>query len=160
MSDSEEPTAASPETLAFVEDFAITFERLGLVRMTGRVMGWLLVCDPPQQTFGQIAEALQASKGSISAALKFLTTARWVDRASKPGDRKDYYTIRPGVMPDLIKQQSAQYSAFTDVLGRGLDALDDPDSPAAERLRDMHDFFAWLSKEMPALMDRWDREHR
>lgn len=135
-------------------------ERLGLVRMTGRVMGWLLVCDPPEQNFGQIADALQASKGSISTALKFLTTARWVDKASKPGDRKDYYTIRPGVMPDLIKQQAAQYSLFTEVTARGMDLFDDPRSESAKRLRDMHDFFRWLEKELPALMERWDRERR
>ncbi|HEX2145890.1 MAG TPA: MarR family transcriptional regulator [Glycomyces sp.] len=152
--------AASPEALAFVEDFALTFERLGLVRMTGRVMGWLLIADPPEQTFADIAEVLQASKGSISTALKFLTTARWVDKTSKPGDRKDYYTIRPGVMPDLIKQQSAQYSRFTETLSQGFALFEGPDAPGAERLRDMHDFFAWMEKELPALMERWDREQR
>lgn len=153
-------TAASPEALAFVEDFALTFERLGLVRMTGRVMGWLLIADPPEQTFAEIGVVLQASKGSISTALKFLTTARWVNKVSRPGDRKDYCTIRPGVMPDLIKQQAAQYSVFTQTLERGFDLFDGPDSPRAERLRDMHDFFAWMEKELPALMERWDREQR
>ncbi len=159
---SPEPAAsgASPEALAFVEDFALTFERLGLVRMTGRVMGWLLVADPPEQTFAEITAVLQASKGSISTALKFLTTARWVDKVSKPGDRRDYYTIRPGVMPDLIKQQAAQYSLFTQTLARGFDLFDDPESPKTERLRDMYDFFAWMEKELPALMERWDREQR
>jgi hypothetical protein len=155
MTEPERPTPA-PEILAFVEDFALTFERLGLVRMTGRVMGWLLVCDPPEQTFTQIVQALGASKSSISTALKFLTTARWADRSSKPGDRQDYYTIRPGVMPDLIQQQAARYSTFTDVLARGLNVLDDP--ATAGRLRDMHDFFAWLAEEMPALMDRWEHD--
>ncbi|WP_026924618.1 GbsR/MarR family transcriptional regulator [Glycomyces arizonensis] len=157
MTGPDQPTAP-PEALAFVEDFALTFERLGLVRMTGRVMGWLLVCDPPEQTFTQIVQALSASKSSISTALKFLTTARWVDRSSKPGDRQDYYTIRPDAMPDLIKQQTAQYTTFTDVLGRGLDVFDDPESAAAGRVRNMHDFFAWLAKEMPALMDRWEQD--
>jgi DNA-binding MarR family transcriptional regulator len=35
------------------------------------------------------AEALQASKGSISTALKTLVTMRWVDKNSRPGDRKE-----------------------------------------------------------------------
>lgn len=159
MSDPDQAaTGADAATLAFVEDFALAMERLGLVRMTGRVMGWLLVCDPPAQTFGQIAEALQASKGSISTALKFLSTAGWVGKTSKPGERADYYTIRPGAMADLVKQQSAQYAAFTEVTARGLALFADAPAERSARLRDMHDFFAWLARELPALMDRWETE--
>ncbi|MDN3241393.1 GbsR/MarR family transcriptional regulator [Glycomyces tritici] len=159
MSDPDQAaTGADPQTLAFVEDFALAMERLGLVRMTGRVMAWLLVCDPPAQTFGQIAEALQASKGSISTALKFLTTAGWVGKTSKPGVRGDFYTIRSGAMADLIKQQSGQYAVFTQVTARGLALFEDAPPERSERLRDMHEFFSWLAKELPALMDRWETE--
>jgi DNA-binding transcriptional regulator GbsR (MarR family) len=160
MTRPEDAVPDSAETLAFVEDFAIMMERLGLVRMTGRVMGWLLVCDPPEQTFGQIAEALHASKGSISTALKFLTTAGWVAKTSRPGERADYYAIRSGAMADLVKQQSSQYAAFSDVTARGLALFADAPAEKGERLRDMHEFFTWLAKELPALMDRWDRERR
>ena len=161
MAGPEEATPnATPEELAFVEEFALAMERLGLVRMTGRVIGWLLVCDPPEQTFGQIADVLQASKGSISTALKFLTTASWVVKSSKPGDRKDYYTIKPGAMADLVRQQSTQYSAFADVLGKGVDSFGDLPAERTARIREMHDLFSWLAKEMPALMERWDRDHR
>jgi hypothetical protein len=63
-------------------------------------------------------------------------------------------------MADMVKQQSAQYGLFTEVTERGLALFDDPASAEAGRLRDMHEFFGWLQKELPALMDRWDREHR
>lgn len=152
--------SASADELAFVEEFALAMERLGLVRMTGRVIGWLLVCDPAEQTFGQIAEVLQASKGSISTALKFLTTAGWVVKRSKPGDRRDYYTVRPGAMADLVRQQSVQYASFAETVGRGVDLLEDAPAERSERLRDMHELFSWLAEEMPAMMDRWDRSRR
>jgi hypothetical protein len=29
-----------------------------------------------------------------------------------------------------------------------------------ERLQDMHDFYAWLEREMPALWERWRREQQ
>lgn len=154
----EQNAAPTPEQLAFVEDFALVLERMGLVRMTGRAAGWLLVSTPPEQTFGQIADALQASKGSISNALKQLTTMRWVDKSSKPGDRKDYYSIRPGIMPELIRAQSGQYVDLTAMTARGLALFDDPDGQPAARVRDMHEFFVWLSKEMPAMVDRWYSE--
>ncbi len=157
--DNAQTTAPNPEQLAFVEDFALVLERMGLVRMTGRAAGWLLVSDPPEQTFGQIADALQASKGSISSALKTLVTMRWVDKLSKPGDRKDYYAIRPGILPELIRQQSGMYTDLTNMTTRGLALFDDPNGPDAERVRDMHEFFVWMGKELPALIDRWYAEH-
>jgi hypothetical protein len=161
MSSTEHEAAeTTAEQLAFVEDFALVLERMGLVRMTGRAAGWLLVCDPPQQTFGQIADALQASKGSISTALKTLVTMRWVDKISKPGDRKDYYSIRPGILPELTRQQSGMYTDLTNMTSRGLTLFDDPNGEGAARVRDMHEFFVWMGKELPALIDRWDAEQR
>lgn len=152
-------TAPNADQLAFVEDFALILERMGLVRMTGRAAGWLLVRDPPEQTFGQIADALQASKGSISTALKTLVTMRWVDKISKPGDRKNYYSIRPGILPELTRQQSGMYTDLTTMTARGLALFDDPNGTDAARVRDMHDFFVWMGKELPALIDRWYAEH-
>lgn len=156
-----EPTTAPTDAqLAFVEEFALVLERMGLVRMVGRTVGWLLVCDPPEQTFNQIAEALQASKGSISSSLKTLTTMRWVDKTTKPGDRRDYYTIRPAILPELTRQQSGMYEGLTETTSRGLALFDDPNGNQAARVREMHDFFVWMGKEMPALLDRWDAERR
>ncbi|MET8870465.1 MarR family transcriptional regulator [Nocardia sp. NPDC004604] len=157
--DNEQTTAPTAQQLAFVEELALVLERMGLVRMAGRAAGWLLVSNPPEQTFGQIAEALQASKGSISSALKTLVTMRWVDKISKPGDRKDYYSIRPGVLPELTRQQSGMYNDLTNMTARGLALFDNPDGADAARVRDMHEFFVWMGKEMPALIDRWYVDH-
>ncbi|MEU8898155.1 MarR family transcriptional regulator [Nocardia sp. NPDC048505] len=158
-STADDKAAPTPEQLAFVEEFALVLERMGLVRMVGRTVGWLLVCEPPEQTFGEIADALRASKGSISTALKTLVTMRWVEKTSKPGDRKDYYTIRPGVMPELQRQQAAQYDDLTATTARGLALFDDPQGPDAARVRDIHDFFVWVAKEIPELIDRWFEQH-
>ncbi|WP_067813540.1 GbsR/MarR family transcriptional regulator [Nocardia inohanensis] len=155
-----EQPAPTDAQLAFVEDFALVLERMGLVRMVGRAVGWLLVCDPPQQTFNQIAAALQASKGSISSALKTLTTMHWVDKTTRPGDRRDYYSVRAGILPELTKRQSGMYDSLTEMTSRGLALFDDPNGEDAARVRDMHEFFVWMGKELPALLDRWEAEQR
>ena len=33
----------------FVEECGLYFEGIGLTRIAGRVIGWLLICDPPYQ---------------------------------------------------------------------------------------------------------------
>jgi DNA-binding transcriptional regulator GbsR (MarR family) len=48
----------SPPLKAWVEETALLFEGLGLPRMAGRVLAWLLVADPPEQTLKEMGEAL------------------------------------------------------------------------------------------------------
>ncbi|MER7455074.1 hypothetical protein ABTW96_32845 [Nocardia beijingensis] len=34
--------------------------------------------------------------------------------------------------------------------------FDDANGEDAARVRDMHEFFVWMGKELPALLNRWD----
>ena len=149
-----QPTA---DELRFVEEVALGFERQGLFRMAGRVIGWLLICDPPEQTFNELVEVLGASKGSISSAMKFLGPSGWVERVSHPGDRKTYYRFRPGSLLESTRAQSQHYGEFRRVIQGGIELLSD--QPARrERLEAVHDLYEWLEREIPALLQRWERE--
>jgi DNA-binding transcriptional regulator GbsR (MarR family) len=163
MTNSEAPRGTGGPTAAelhYVEDVALGFERQGLFRMAGRVIGWLLICDPPEQTFGQLAEVLQASKGSISAAMKFLVPSGIVERISRPGDRRDYYRCRAGAWTDMARDQSRQYADFRRLAERGLELLAEAPADRRERLQGMHDLYGWLEQEMPAVWERWRRERQ
>ena len=155
---SGDATAPSADELAFVEDFALGMERQGLFRMAGRVLGWLLISDPPEQTAGQLAAALQASKGSISAAMKFLIPTGMVERQPRPGQRRDYYAMPAHVWADLVRRQSVQYGQFRSIIERGLALLEGAPAARRVRLQELHDLYDWLDREMPALWERWDRE--
>ena len=48
----------------------------GMTPMAGRMWGWLLICEPPEQTAAEIAEALQASRGAISGTARILAQRR------------------------------------------------------------------------------------
>ena len=50
-------------------------------RWSGRLLGYLAVCDPPEQTIGELAEALLASRSAIAGAVKVLG-----DAARRPPD--------------------------------------------------------------------------
>jgi len=150
--------AATEEELAFVEEAAISLERQGLFRMAGRVLAWLLICDPTEQTAGDLVEVLQASKGSVSAATRFLVPSGMVEKISRPGERRDYYRIKEGVWPALAKSQAEHYQSFVDITEQGLRILQDAPERRKERLQTMHDFYAWLATEMPLLWERWEKE--
>ena len=79
----------------FVDASGDWARQFGMTRMAGRVLGWLLVCDPAEQTAAQLADAMRASKGSISGATGSLVRAGLVDRLHIRGERADRFRLRP-----------------------------------------------------------------
>src|SRR5690242_6766337 len=59
--------------------------RLRPVRHPGNRVGYLAVCDPPQQTIDELAEALLASRSAITGAVKLLEGYRAVRRERVAG---------------------------------------------------------------------------
>lgn len=64
----------------FIEDAGLFYERLGLSRTAGRVMGWLLTAESGDADAPQLAEALAVAKSSMSVALRQLEQAGLVER--------------------------------------------------------------------------------
>ncbi len=130
----------------------------GLPRMTGRVFAWLLVCEPEEQTAAQLAEALDASKGSISGATTTLVRAGLVDRLHVRGERADRFRMRPDAWDEQVRDQGA--SEARALLARGLGALADEPPARRARLAELDAFYAWWQSRAPALADEWHQYKR
>src|SRR5271165_4776604 len=61
--------------------------------MVGRLLGYLAVCDPPEQSIAELAEALVASRSAIAGAVKVLETIHAVRRTRVAGERMDRVRI-------------------------------------------------------------------
>ena len=48
--------------------------RYGMAPMVGRLLGYLAICDPREQSIGELAEALLASRSAIAGAVNTLET--------------------------------------------------------------------------------------
>lgn len=143
---------------AFVEDFGIALEELGLSRMAGRLLGHLLVCEPAEQSSKEIADALQASKGSVSAATRQLIDWGIVDRMARPGERIDYFRIRSGVWSKIMRIRLAQAARIHEVAERGIELLHPDDLAGYARIEELHDFYQFLEHEYQALIERWEHQ--
>lgn len=132
----------------------------GLPRMTGRVLAFLLVCDPPEQTALQIGEALGASKGSISAATGMLVRARLADRLHVRGERADRFRLRPDATVEQIRDPGIAEARA--VIAKGLEALSGESRSRRARLEEMDVFYDWWQSRMESLAEEWEqykREH-
>jgi DNA-binding transcriptional regulator GbsR (MarR family) len=144
----------------FVEEIGVMFEQSGMPRMSGRILGWLLICDPPHQTSDQLAEGLQASKGSISTMTRLLIQVGLVEKIGLPGQRRDYFRIKPGAWSQIMRTSMGQITLFRQLAERGLDLLPDQQSDRRLRLEEMRDLYAFFEREFPVLLEHWEQERK
>src|SRR5438876_5977147 len=131
-----------PRIERFVEELGMRFElEAGAPRMVGRVFGWLLVCEPPEQSAAELAERLQASKGSISTATRVLLRMGLIERVRLRGERFDRFTVRPEAWDDFLWRDE-QFSEPRRVIRLGLDGLADESPSRRVRLQELDALYA------------------
>ena len=147
------------EKQQFVEHVGIVFEQTGLTRMAGRIFGWLLTSDPPHQSTAQLAEALMASKGSISTSTRLLIRLNLIERLSLLGVRHDYFRLRPDAWQHLISHGlEDEIKMVRQLAEHGLKLLAGKNPVTLKWLGEMRDIYAFLEREFPALLERWEQE--
>jgi DNA-binding MarR family transcriptional regulator len=131
----------------------------GFPPMAGRLLGYLFICEPREQTIDELCEALMASRSAITGAVKLLEGYGYAARTRRTGERVDRVRLRPEALEPrnfdsgLFKEQAA-------LLHEGLDLLP-ADKPTAQRaaleeLLALADFF---DERLPKLLAEW-RERR
>ena len=145
----------------FVEEVGIAFEQTGLPRAAGRIFGWLLISDPPQQSVSELTEALMASRGSISSMARLLIQIGLIERISLPGVRHEYFHLRPDAWQHMIKHGlEDEITMFRQLAEHGLELLADKNPLTREGLEEMRDIYIFFEREFPALMESWEKERK
>ena len=145
------------ERKRYVEDFGLLFGQFGLSRMLGRVLGVLMISDPPERSAGVLAEALGASRGSISQTTRSLIQMGLVERRARPGERRDYFCVKPGAWGGLMRREMDALGGFRETAERGLALLGSREPNVRRNLEEMRDFYAYWEEEMPTVLDKWER---
>jgi hypothetical protein len=146
----------SPERL-YAEEVALTLEAMGMPRSSGKLLGWLLVCDPPQQSSAELAAALDLSPASVSTGTRMLENARLIRRVPVPGTRGKVYEMVEDAM--TRSTQDGRVRVMRDLMDRGLAIVGGQDAPRGRRLRRTRDFYAFLDREIPELIRRFEAEY-
>ncbi|MQA86304.1 MAG: transcriptional regulator [Streptosporangiales bacterium] len=148
-------TEESSELHGYADEVGLFFEATGLPRMPGRILGWLLVCEPPHQSAEELAAALQASRGSISMAMQMLMGAGAVERYPVPGSRRTYYRMRPGFWLREAEDKARLAGEWRKLADRGLDLMRDRPEESRRRLQEARDMYAFLEEEYARIKDLW-----
>jgi hypothetical protein len=142
----------TPGESRFVEEMGQFLASLGMTPMSGRMWGWLLICDPEQQTAADIAEALHASRGAISGTARLLATSGLIRRTTRRGDRREYFSAPPESLDSLLGSAAGIYRQMRGIAERGLAAIADRPIDSRARLQEFHDVMAFVELEVPRVI--------
>lgn len=140
------------------ERLALVLTRAGLQRMTARLVAAFLFTDQPALTMGDLADDLGVSPGSVSTGVKTLMSVGLIEQIPAPGSRRDHYRMRDDAWPTLFSTQNHVIRVMQEAANDGI-AASGRNSLARRRLEDMRDFYAFMLRELPALIDRWQHHN-
>jgi len=141
-----------------VEEMGQFLGSMGMTPMAGRMWGYLLICDPPEQTAAQIAEALHASRGAISGTARLLAGPGLVRRTTRPGDRREYFSAPPEGLDSMLASAGAIYRQMREIAERGLAATASRTPAARARLQEFHDVMTFVEQEVPRVVGEFLRD--
>jgi DNA-binding transcriptional regulator GbsR (MarR family) len=123
--------------------------------MVGRVLGYLLVCDPPAQTIAELSDALLASRSAVTGALDALDRIHAIRRSRAAGERMDRVRV------DFSSAQSrgfdvSEYQELGDLAREGLEVLKDAPPERRATMMELEAFADWLVERTRTLQEEWE----
>ena len=143
------------DALAFTDRMADFYAReYGFPPVAGRVLGYLLICQPPEQTVAGLSEALLASRSAITGAVALLARYHVVRRTRSAGQRMDHITLDPRAL-DPTGFAAATYQEQATLAREALAMLEDGPSGRRSMIEEGAAFYDFLAERMPALLTEW-----
>ena len=132
--------------------------RYGMAPMVGRLIGYLAVCDPREQSIAELADALLASRSAIAGAVNAVENQGLILRSRAAGERMDRVRI------DMSSSQAmgfdvSEYRELGELAREGLRVLADAPPERQAVLRELAAYADFLVDRIPVLEQEW-RAHR
>ena len=142
----------------FVEDMGHLVLAYGAPRALMRVLGWMVVCETPDQSAADVQKELGLSAGSVSTSLRYLGEMGLVERVSRPGDRRIFYRLNADGWEHMLQLRFRAFNEIRVVADRAVAAAA---GRANDRLEDMRDTWAFLEAGAAELLvgSRANRRH-
>ncbi|HEX5164021.1 MAG TPA: MarR family transcriptional regulator [Thermomicrobiales bacterium] len=142
----------------YIEDFGLLFEEFGGGRMVGRILGLLMVADAPELSAEEIADTLKVSRGSISQSTRILIQLGMVRRTSRPGERRDYFQLRPDAWTEATRRRGHEIERLIAIFERGARLTAGGDPRQRRQLEESLVFMQFWKQTLADMFPAWERE--
>jgi DNA-binding transcriptional regulator GbsR (MarR family) len=142
----------------FIERAGMLWEEDGLPRIAGRIFALSLLSEDAL-SLDEIAGALGVSKASVSTDTRLLERMGFLERITKPGDRKDYYQSTERSFERAIAERIRRMHQLEELIDSGREiAVASPVVRA--RLEDHHFAFSHITTALETALQGLEARHR
>lgn len=134
-------------------------QRYGFPPVTGRVIGYLGVCEPMQQSINDIADTLLTSRSAINNAIKQLELQNLITRTRPAGTRADLIGFNPnGWQSNGF--DPGEYIEMAALLREGLQLLSEGKTERREALEVAVSLNEYLAERLPQIYGEFMSYHK
>jgi len=144
----------------FVEAFSLKIEELGHPRIYGQILGWLLICDPPHQSFPDLMENLEISKASVSNVTRMLLERGLIEKIRIKGERQIYFKLKDGSIIDFMQKQLRLALDLEKITDKGLELIANDKKTDPQRLKRANNFHHFLAKQTEELIENYKADNK
>lgn len=141
------PTSEQHE---FVEHMGRWWETGTGSRAAGRILGWLMICEPTHRSAGELVEELDLSAGSVSTQLRLLGSLQFVEKVTFPGDRLTYFQLKPDVWMTVMASEMDHLDRMRQISEVGANVVPEE---RPERVTDVGHIAQFFLDKWPLFMD-------
>ena len=128
--------------------------RYGMAPMVGRLLGYLAVCDPNEQSIAELADALLASRSAIAGAVNTLENLGLIRRSRAAGERMDRVRVDMS-SPRATGFDLSEYEEQGELAREGLRVLADALPERRAILLEWAALADFLVERLPVLEQEW-----
>ena len=149
-------TTKADQTIAdFVERLGLVTQADGLPRIAGRIMGLMVIYGGPF-SFADLAERLQISRASVSTNTRLLESLGVIERTTVPGERQDYFRLRPHPYAPLMRGYVERMRRARDMVEGTQADLPPSLEESHERLQELNEFYETLIESFEKVILNWE----
>ena len=141
-----------------VERIGVSFEKAGIPPVGARIIGLLMMAEPPYLSFDDLVEATQASKSSVSNALKLLQTEGLVDYITFSGDRKRYFQLYASTWVEIMKDRVTAFTSLRQIIRETLELRSSQYPEFNHTLTEVVDLYQALEEKMVKAIEDWEKK--
>ena len=142
----------------FIEDMGLWFEKFSMPRMMGRIYGWLLICENPQQSSQEICDAVNGSKGSVSTNTRVMVQFGLIERVGIPGKRAIYFQTKVSGWVQWMRLEMMQIETLCKLTESGLKIQKGKSTAIKKRLGDVKELMTAMLEFMPTLVNKMEKK--
>lgn len=129
----------------------------GFPRLPATVLMTLMTSEDGELTAEALAERTQSSPAAISGAVRYLTTIGMIRRHLLPGSRRYVYELPEHPWYTVSIGKNELYGVIVGLARRAIPTLG---PQGAERMDEMAEFFEFLQRRLPEVLDEWNELRR